>query len=144
MADESNQIPTVTDKRTVPPGILSRNAQSLVLGGLSVLMVLVIVFSGRGNPKPKTSAPSGQEPPVQTLNDDKLREYRKRIDDAAQKLAVEQAQLAQSKASAVRADPTTASPVSGGPGTSAYGSPSGEEPQKSWLQEEKEKKDYQS
>src|SRR5271157_3890813 len=96
MSSEPDQIPTITNKRTTPPGILPANLHGLVLGGLAILMVLVILFSARSNSKPKPSVePSTNAPmPASTA---RLDEYKQQIDEAAQRLKAEQAELAQTK-----------------------------------------------
>jgi len=89
MKNESAQIPEVIDKRTKPPGILPRNIQTLVLGGIALVMILVIVFSGSRTPKPRVSPTSGSEGLVVPPNEDKLTEYKRRIEEEAQKLRAE-------------------------------------------------------
>ena len=59
-------------------------------------MILVIAFSGGRQPKEK---PPAKTPAVQPVdpNEQRIQEYRARIDAQAQKLAAEQAELAQAK-----------------------------------------------
>src|SRR5712691_9708478 len=97
MSNDQSQVPSVTDKRVAPPGILPRNIQALVLGGLAVAMVIVIVFSGRSSPKRPNSTPPGAEPTVLQPDGDKVKDYRNRIDEEAKKLAKEQTELVRSK-----------------------------------------------
>ena len=61
MSLEPSQVPGVIDKRTAPPGILPRNIQTVALGGLALLMVVVIFFSGRSSPKSHTPTTTGPE-----------------------------------------------------------------------------------
>lgn len=140
MTGEPNPIAAITDKRMAPPGILPRNIHRLALGGVAVVMILVIVFSGRSTPKPKPSSPSSPELPVQQLNDDKLIDYKRRIAEAAERLKIEQNQFNQEK-QALASNQAIVSPGSGGPGLNSYGSPSTDASQKSWIQEEKEKRE---
>ena len=44
--DPSYTPPSVQNHSPQPPGILPRNAQAWVLGGIALVMVLVIAFSG--------------------------------------------------------------------------------------------------
>src|SRR5207253_7395359 len=97
MTNEQSQVPGVTDKRLAPPGILPRNVQTLVLGGLAVVMVLVIFFSGRSTPKPRNSSAPGAETTIIPPNEDKVKAYQIRIEEEARKLTKEQAQLAWTK-----------------------------------------------
>ncbi len=97
MTNDPIEVPGVTDKRVAPPGILPKNIQPMALGGLAVAMVIVIFFSGRSNPKPRTSITSTAAPTVETPNGDKLNDYRKRIEEESNKLALEQAELARNK-----------------------------------------------
>lgn len=150
MSTEPSQVPGVIDKRTPPPGILPRNIQPLVLGSVAIVMVLVIFFSGRSNPKPHPKPVVGSEAQAFPPNEDKLNEYKRRIEEEAQKLKVEQAQLAQTKqAWVVATGQAMPSAGSGETAGNSYPSPpanlqSGEAPQKSWLQQEKEKRNYLS
>ncbi len=136
MSNEQNQVPRVTDKRLAPPGILPRNIQPLLLGGVAGVMVLVFLFSGRSNPKSRPAMTPTSQTPTQP-NEDRVNDYKRRIDQEARKLAAEQAQLAQAKRSLDGAvSQQTFSPGSGGPGMNS--------PDKSWIQQEKEKREYLS
>jgi type IV secretory pathway VirB10-like protein len=140
MADEPIAVPSVTDKRLTPPGILPRNTQPLVLGAVAVVMVIVIFFSGRSNPKPHASTTPGLATQVLQPNEDKLIGYKRRIDDEARKFKEEQEKLDQARKAWAIQPPL--SPGSGGPGMNSYGSPGSEPPQQSWVEQEKEKREY--
>src|SRR5712692_9490981 len=102
MTNDQNQVQGVTDKRLPPPGILPRNIQPLLFGGVAVVMVLVIFYSGRNTPKARNSnAPGGET--ILSPNEDKVKDYAKRIDEEARKLAKEQAELAWTKKALARA-----------------------------------------
>jgi type IV secretion system protein TrbI len=92
MSNEQIQGPSVRDKRITPPGILPRNVQAWVLGGVALLMVLVIAFSGGLSSKPRTPAATISTPVLQP-SEDKLKEYQRRIDEKARQLDREQAQF---------------------------------------------------
>jgi type IV secretion system protein VirB10 len=109
-------------------------------------MVVVIFFSGRSSPKshsPNATVP--QEQGLQT-NEDKLNEYKRRIDQEAQKLAIEQMQLAQTKKAFAGADGQAIRSQGSGEPSANFGSntqPEAER-QRSWIQQEREKKEYLS
>jgi type IV secretory pathway VirB10-like protein len=151
MTNEQNQVPVVTDKRIAPPGILPRNIQTVFLGGVAVVMVIVIVFSSRSGPKPRNSPPPAAETTINPPDEDKVKDYRKRIEDDVRKLAKEQAELARTKTEFAGAtNQPMLSPGSGGPGMSSYAPPSATlqseqgTSQESWVREEKEKREYLS
>ncbi len=149
MPSEPDQIPTVTDKRTTPPGILPPNIHRLFLGGLAILMVMVILFSARSNPKPKTYSEPSASAPIPTSSD-RLNEYKQQIDTEAQRLKAEQAELAQTKkAWAATGSQMMPTPGPADPGTNSYIShsanyPSEEGSPENALHEDMEKRRYQS
>src|SRR5437879_3236395 len=149
MTNDQSQVPGVTDKRLAPPGILPPNIQRLVLGGVAVVMVIVIFFSGRSTPKARNSSPPGAETTILPPNEDKVKAYRDRIDEEARKLTKEQAQLAWTKrALAGAANQQMLSPDLGGSGIGSSALPPNSQPtsaaQKSWVEQEKEKREYLS
>lgn len=109
------QPPQVKDRTTRPAGILPRNTQALVIAGIALVMVGTIVFSGGGSQKPKTKS-SPSVPVVTGPSQERIEEYRRQLNEQAQKLAAEQAQLAQDR-QALGANST--SPVPGATMTSA-------------------------
>jgi type IV secretion system protein VirB10 len=129
-----------------------KNAQTYVVLGIAAIMVGAIVFSGAGSP-PKPSAAAA--PKSQAVIDPSLariQEYRDRIDEQARKLAAEQAQLEQTKhalglAPAAQTNAMGGQPLPAG-GYPAYSQPAPPvppgKPEKSALQADKEKREYQS
>jgi type IV secretory pathway VirB10-like protein len=90
------EAPQVVDRRSKVPGLLPRNAQSWVLCGLALLMVAVIMLSGRNAPpEHKTNAP--RPPNITETNQARIQEYRLQIDEQARRLVAEQAQLQKTK-----------------------------------------------
>lgn len=90
-----HKYPTVERKDAPPPGVIPRNAQTLVLGGVAVIMVLVIAFSGRkSSTEQKTPAPTVAQSETET-NQRQIQEYKARIEEQAARLRAEQAQLAE-------------------------------------------------
>src|SRR5579871_437835 len=93
----NDPTPNIPKKAELPPGLVPRNTQSWVIGGIALLMVLVIALTGRNNPKER------RPPAVATAGLDanalRIEEYKKRIDEEAQKLQMEKAQLARTQTS---------------------------------------------
>src|ERR1017187_4552061 len=94
--DPIPETPQVIDRRSKVPGLLPRNAQSFVLCGLAVLMVAVIMLSGRNAP-PGHKAPASRQPNGTETNQARIQEYRLQIDKQARRLLAEQAQLQKTK-----------------------------------------------
>lgn len=144
-------VPQVDDKRIRIPGLLPKNAQARVLGGIALLMVVIIALSGKNPPKGRPS--STQAPAAEPVDPSQARiqEYRARIEEQARRLANEEAQLAQTKQAlgvppAERMAGGSAPPGPGhayqGAGASSY-QPSWREPsQPSAIEIEKEKREY--
>jgi type IV secretion system protein TrbI len=88
---------TVRNLAAKPPGILPKNTQTLVIAGISVVMIAVIALSGGSSPRP---SPTNAQPKQQTVIDPnaaRIAEYRNRLEEQARKLAAEQAQLSETK-----------------------------------------------
>jgi type IV secretion system protein VirB10 len=143
MTNEPKQVPGITDKRIAPPGILPKNIQPLFLGGFGVLMMLVIFISGRSTPKKQT--------PVLPPNEDRLIEYRKRIEEESRKLTEEQAELARTKGAYARtANQQLVEQGSEVPGANSFAprlrnpQSSGEASQTNWIAQESAKRKYTS
>lgn len=81
-------VPEIEDKRTKPAGLLPKNAQAWVMVAIAIIMVLVILFSGRTAPKP---IPKEQIPPAPSdLSTTRIDEVRRRIEEQANRLRAEQ------------------------------------------------------
>lgn len=88
--------PTIQDKAPKPPGLLPKNVQSWLLVGLAVLMVLIMwLTGGKKPPVPTKAAPSAPAvlPPLE-VNEAKIVELQKRIEDLQREQAVAQNALA--------------------------------------------------
>jgi type IV secretion system protein VirB10 len=143
--NESQTPPVVQNKTSLPPGVIPRNAQTLVIGGVAVIMALVIGFTGNNTAKEKPA--KMQTISVTDPSQARIQEYRARIEEQARKLTQEQAQLAQIKASAVGLPEGDVAPAerqvyeySRPP---AYASAEAV-PQKSWIEQDREKRTYES
>lgn len=94
MTDPAN-VPQIQDKRPRITGLLPKNAQNMVLGGVALVMILVILFSNRTAPKhvstaiPTTSIPGPNQTHIQ--------DFRAHMEDETRKLAAEEAELAQAR-----------------------------------------------
>jgi type IV secretory pathway VirB10-like protein len=94
--DNATGVPQIEDKRPKILRALPKNAQSRLLAGIAVVMVAIILFSGR---QPVRDHPTPQ-PYVAATSDPNLAriaQYRRDIDEQARKLAEEEARLAQTK-----------------------------------------------
>ena len=136
------------DRAVRPTGLLPKNTQTYVILAITAVMVGAIAFSG-GSPKP-AEATVRKAGAVIDPNLSRIQEYRNRIDEQARKLAAEQAQLEQTKqalglppATQAGALGTTVAPSSSNPGY-APAAASPPRPEKSALETEREKREYQS
>jgi type IV secretion system protein VirB10 len=91
--NEQSNVPQVQDKRLRIPGLLPKNAQARVLGGIALLMVVIIALSGKNPPKPPQPSQTTPVDPSQA----RIQEYRVRIEEQARRRAAEEAQLAHAK-----------------------------------------------
>jgi type IV secretion system protein VirB10 len=88
--------PTIQDKAPKPAGLLPKNVQSWLLAGLAILMVLIMWLTGGNKPstpvKAMPAAPSVL-PPLE-VNEAKIVELQKRIEDLQREQAVAASALA--------------------------------------------------
>lgn len=89
--------PQVVDRRGKVAGLLPRNTQFWVLCGLAVLMVAVIMFSGKNAPSEHKATTPRPGASVTETNQARIEEYRLQIDEQARRLVAEQAQLQKTK-----------------------------------------------
>ncbi len=113
--------PAVQQRSPKPPGILPRNAQTWIVLGIALVMVLIIALSGRTPPPETGNQPRVELAGVVDPNQARIQEYRARIDEQAAKLAAEQAQMLQAPQAleGAAAAPTRTSPTSGDAGGAA-------------------------
>jgi type IV secretion system protein VirB10 len=139
MTTEGNQFRkpgTIETKFSKPPGVLPRNIQTWVIGGIALLMVVIIALSGGQNPKDSTGSRPEPTVPVIDPSQSRIEEYQARIEAQAQRLAAEQADLERNLAQASEPPPTSASPIT--LGRTRLRAP------KSRLEAEAEKREYES
>jgi type IV secretory pathway VirB10-like protein len=148
--NERPDIPQVKDKRFKIPGLLPKNAQARVLGGIALLMVIIISLSGKNPPKPPASVQTPQAAPVDP-NQARIQEYRARIEEQTRRLAAEEAQLARTKEALGAPAPTQ--PLGGGTASAAtsyngpavsYGPGYAQPASPSPVQAEREKREYEA
>ena len=141
---EPNTPPTIEKKTLPPPGVIRRNVQAWVIIGIALLMTIIIAFSNHNAPPPKRP-PESPATTVSDSNQARIKEYRDRIEQQAMRLKDEQDQIVKAKAAVAVADmPESAAPyaAAGSYGrSSAYSSAPVE---KSWIEQEREKRNYQS
>jgi type IV secretion system protein TrbI len=147
-ATDPTEIPQIKDKRPKIACVLPKNTQALVLGGIALVMVLVIVFSGHNAPKQRVAPSPTTASVVTEPNQARIQDYRARIEEQMRRLAAEEAELAQTK-QAPGARPTEAPLPSAS--RMAYGQPygaaaasNGSEPEKNWIERDQRKREYQS
>src|SRR5215470_8537855 len=133
-------VPAIHDKAPKPPGLLPKNVQSWLLVGLAVLMVLIMWLTSGKKPvapsKPLPPSPSVL-PPLE-VNEAKIVELQKRIEDLQREQAVAQSALAQqNRVLAQTADAPLAQPAA-----TANGSVT-DRPEEA-IQAERKKREYLS
>jgi type IV secretion system protein VirB10 len=108
----------VIDYRPVPDGVMPRHLQQWLIIGVAVGMAGIMALSGSPT-KPRTTTESSASTAVVDPNQQRIEAYQRRIQEQAQRLAAEQAQLERTKdavaqgASAAPASPTGVPPESG-------------------------------
>jgi type IV secretory pathway VirB10-like protein len=133
-------VPTIQDKAPKPPGLLPKNVQSWLLVGLAVLMVLIMWLTGGKKPVTSLKAvpPTPSVLPPLEVNEAKIVELQKRIEDLQREQTVAQNALVQQ--SRVLTPGGELPPVQSS--TPAYGR-SPERPEDA-IQAERKKRDYLS
>jgi type IV secretion system protein TrbI len=133
--------PRIQDKAPKPPGLLPKNVQSWLLVGLAVLMVLIMWLTGGK----KSSVPTKAAPPTPAVlpplevNEAKIVELQKRIEDLQREQSVAQNALAQQVRSLPPID-TAGAAQTGLPPNYGAATEKPEDP----IQAERKKRDYLS
>jgi type IV secretion system protein VirB10 len=143
MADPEKTIPQIVDKRPKISGLLPKNAQTRVLAGVALAMILIMMFSGRKSAPTKAASNAGQIPSAMDPNAARIQEYRTHIEDEARQLALEEAQLVQTKqALGVRTPPS--GPVESSTSKPAYATAPADAatPRENWIELDREKREY--
>ena len=132
-------VPTVQDKAPKPPGLLPKNVQSWLLVGLALVMVLIMWLTGGKKPPvpSKTEPPAPAVLPPLEVNEAKIVELQKRIEDLQREQIVAQNALTQqTRVVGSAAEPQAVQP------SSTYAN-SSERPEDA-IQAERKKRDYLS
>lgn len=142
MPDPQTGIPQVEDKRPKIAGLVPKHARERVLAGLAIVMILVMMFSGRKSAPAKPAAPVAQPAQIPTdPNAARIGEYRSHIEQEMRQLALEEAQLAQTKQTlGVSLTPTDGSARMPGTALPMSYAPA---PEKNWIELDREKRAYQ-
>jgi len=107
LPDDPLGVPEIQDKRTKPSGLMPKNAQTWAMVGVALVMVLIILFSGRSAPKKGPKDPPSQ--PVVDPNLPKIEDVQKRIEEMANKNRAAQERIAGMQAG--MANPAMPSPT---------------------------------
>ena len=88
--------PTILDRVKRPAGVLPKNIQTWVILGVALLMIAILALD---TPQKTGTPPEGaiQQDAVIDPNESRIQEYRRRIEERAQKLAAERARLEQAQ-----------------------------------------------
>src|SRR5579863_7708146 len=133
-------VPTIQDKAPKPPGLLPKNVQSWLLVGIAVLMVLIMWLTGGKKPM----APSKAAPPTPAVlpplevNEAKIIEMQKRIEELQREQSLAQSALAQQN----RMLPSAGTEMPPQMTSQSYANPP-ERPEDA-IQAERKKRDYLS
>jgi type IV secretory pathway VirB10-like protein len=106
---EHSEPGRITDRRVTPAGVVPRHLQQWILVGVALVMVAIMALSG-SPARSRSAATPAASTQVVDPNQQRIEEYRRRIQEQAQRLAAEQAQLQLAKDSAASANqpaPTT-------------------------------------
>jgi type IV secretory pathway VirB10-like protein len=86
----------IPDKAPKPPGLLPKNVQSWLILGLALLMVVIMWLTGGKKPAtPKANALAPVAPPTVEVNEGKIADLQKRIEQMQREQLVAQNALAQ-------------------------------------------------
>jgi len=147
--ERSYPLPTVERRAPKPPGIVPKNAQAWIIGGIALVMLIIISFSGKKEPKPPKT--HSEVPVVVDPSQGRIEEYRARIEEQEAKLAVEQAHIAQDRRRLGVASGVPSSGAAGAYGYQAYQgghlsyqADSVREEQSSQIESEKNQREYRS
>jgi type IV secretory pathway VirB10-like protein len=100
----------VRDVRQPPRGVLPRQLQMWLMAGLAVVILLIILVTGRTQPTPRTAASAGSTAAPTPATADRIRSYQRQLADeqARQEQLDQQQRAVESRVSAPRTSPTQA------------------------------------
>ncbi len=91
-AEPPAQAPLVTDRRHTPRGVMPRHLQTWVMVGTAIVMMGILAITGRSTP-PRPTANTSAGAMAVDPNLQRIEAYQARIQEQAQRLAAEQAEL---------------------------------------------------
>jgi type IV secretory pathway VirB10-like protein len=100
MGDNARDVTSVTDHRTQPKGVLPRRTQSWIMVGLAIVILAIIVFTGK--PEPTAEAARSGPTAEATANPATLRGYQDRLREFDQRRREQAQDTTQQEASARR------------------------------------------
>jgi len=110
-APEMSSAPgRILDHRRLPPGVIPRHLQQWVLIGVALVMVGILAVSGPPA-KPRTTAGLSLAAATVDPNQERIEDYQRRIQEQAQRLVAERAQLEQTKQALVATPDGAAGPT---------------------------------
>jgi type IV secretion system protein VirB10 len=141
MSEPNAGISQIKDKQSKIAGLLPKNTQARLLGSIALVMVLVILFSGRKTPPAHPQPKSAMDLTAIDPNQERIQEYRARIEGQTRELALEEEKLAKTKQTAgVRsAGASFGSTIA----QASAATDSGQPPERNWIELDREKREYQ-
>ncbi len=149
----------VEDKAPKPKGLMPKNLQALVMGGIALLMILIMAVTGHKRPKMPEAAPASPKPVADPVDQQKVASLQKDIQQEQEQSApqVEAALLQQQRRLAAEHElagnpanpygtPVTGTPTNGvyPPGAYAVGSQPGTAAASDPVREDARKRRYES
>jgi type IV secretion system protein VirB10 len=100
----------VRDVRQPPRGVLPRQLQMWLMAGLAVVILLIILVTGRTQPTPRSAASAGSTAAPTPATADRIRSYQRQLADeqARQEQLDQQQRAVESRVSAPHTGPTQA------------------------------------
>jgi type IV secretion system protein TrbI len=152
MPESPSGIPEIKDRRPKVTGLLPKNAQTRVLAGLAILMVLVMMFSGRKSAPTKAgqkAITASQSATAAETDTTRVKEYTEQLEEQTRKLAQEEAELTQTKRGFEKQIQAPGSaPITGVQGTypmpAAYAPAYAATPEKDWIEADRQKREYEA
>jgi type IV secretion system protein VirB10 len=136
-------VPQIKDMRAKIAGLLPKDAQARVLGGIALVMVLVIMFSGRKSAPARPAPAARPDTAAVDPNQARIQKYRTRLAEQAEKLAAEEAQLANTKQALGVTPGGTGAGMPARPTGSSLMIPERAAPERTWIEIDREKREYQ-
>lgn len=95
--ETAGQSARIVDRRVLPAGVMPKQLQQWVILGIAVVMMLILALAGPPKPSRSSTPQLPGLPPVVDPNAERIADYTRRVQEQAQRLAAEQAQLQMTK-----------------------------------------------